>query len=110
MDRAVGAIGDPQLLFIRCQSDAMARAAVALDRALLVTLDLDAVKLLAGRDVPYFESEQAVDIHEHQGVASIHRERTDHILEWSDLAGEWKQHPGVRECQRPARIRSRGHR
>ena len=60
----VGAVGEPQLLFVGREADAVARAAVPLDRSLLEAGDLDPVQHLAGLDVADFEAEQVVDVDE----------------------------------------------
>ena len=48
MDPAVGSINDPELLFVGGQANAMTRATVALDRALVEPMDFNAMKHLSG--------------------------------------------------------------
>ena len=85
---AVGAVGQPQLLLVRRQPDAVAGAAVPLDRALVVAGDLDAVQHLAGRDVADLEAEQAVDVDEAQRLRAVDRERPDRAAERPDAADD----------------------
>src|SRR5262249_46552968 len=47
VQHAVGAVTEPDLFFVRRQADAVAGAAMPLDRALLVAIDLEPVELLA---------------------------------------------------------------
>ena len=70
--------------FVRRQADAVARAAVPLDRALLVALDLDPVELLAGREVADLEPEQIVDVDVAERLRAVDRERTDRRRERAD--------------------------
>ena len=60
----VGAVGEPELLLVRRQPDAVAGAAVPLDRALLEAGHFDAVQHLAGLQVADLEAEQLVDVDE----------------------------------------------
>ena len=81
MDEVVGAVGQPEFLFIGSQGDAVAGAAVALDRALLVALHFHAVEHLAGPDIAHFKPKQLVYVYEAERVASVHGERADDIRE-----------------------------
>ena len=56
----VGAIRQPEFFFIGSQGDAVAGAAVALQRTGLVIGDFDAAKKLAGVEVADFEARQIV--------------------------------------------------
>src|SRR5262249_28085485 len=69
VDPAVVGIGEPDLALVGRQTDAVARAAVALGRSLLEALHLDAVQLPSGGDVADLETEQLVDIHETERLA-----------------------------------------
>ena len=64
----LAASDDPDFLLVRRQADAVARAAVPLDRPLLVALHLDPMELLARGQVAHLEAEQAVDVHEAEGL------------------------------------------
>ena len=79
MNRIVGPIRHPQLLLVGGQSDAVARARMTLDGTLPVSLDLHSIELLAGAHVAHFESQQAIDVHEAEGVASVDSERADEV-------------------------------
>ena len=59
VDPLVGGVDDPELLLVGRQADAVARAAVPLDRALLEALHLDPVERLARGQVAHLEAEQA---------------------------------------------------
>ena len=69
VQRAVGGVADPDFLLVRRQADAVAGAAVPLDRALLEALHLDAVQHLARLQVADLEAEQAVDVDVAQRLA-----------------------------------------
>ena len=81
----VVAVREPQLLLVRREADAVARAAVPLHRALFEPGDLDAVQHLARLHVADLESEQIVDVHEAERLGAVDRERTDQVAERADL-------------------------
>src|SRR5690242_6566641 len=80
----VGAVGQPQFLFIRRQAYAVTRAPVALHRPLLKVLDLHPVQHLARAQIANFETEQVVHVDKAEGPASVDRERPDNIAEGAD--------------------------
>ena len=82
----VRGVADPDFLLIGSQSDAVARAAVALDRALLEPGDLHAMQHLASLQVPDLEAEELVDRHEAQGLRSVDGERANGGTERADRA------------------------
>lgn len=71
-------------VLVRRQPDAVARAAVAVDRTLLVTGDLDVVQFRAGRDVVDLEAEQVVAVDVAARLGAVDRERADVIGEGTD--------------------------
>src|SRR5256885_1687254 len=88
MDRAIGAVRNPKLLLIRGQRNSVTGAAMTLHRALLIPVHLYVIQLLATLDVPDLKTEQAVDVDEHEGVASVDRERPNYIIERSYGCGD----------------------
>ena len=86
MNRVVGSVHHPELLFIRSQRDAVARAPMALDGALLITLDLHSIEFLARAQIAHLEPQQAIHVYEAERVASVDGERTDDVREWSNGA------------------------
>src|SRR6185295_13815606 len=83
---AVGAVREPDLLFVGREADAVARAAVALDRSFLVAGHLDAVQHLARPQVPDLEAEKLVDVYESERLGGIDGEGPDELPERSDRA------------------------
>src|SRR5215471_13250940 len=81
----VRSISEPQLLFVRRQSNAVARATVSFRRSFLVSRDFYTVKHLSGLEVSYFKPEQLVYINKTQCLTSVDRERTYHVAERADL-------------------------
>src|SRR3954447_12278709 len=62
MQPLIGGVANPDFLFVRRQTDAMARAAVALDHALFKPLNLHAPDDLAGFQIGDFVAEQLIDV------------------------------------------------
>ena len=81
---AVGGVAYPDLLFIRCDPDAVTRTAVAFGNALLKTLHLNAMQHLARLQVAHLKAEQIIYICEHQRLAAVDRERTNEVTERPD--------------------------
>ena len=92
---------EPQLPLVGRQADAVARAAVPLDRPLLEARDLDAVQHLPGLEVADLEPEQLVDVHEAQRLRAVDGERPDHVAERADvLTTLWRLGVGDRQQRR----------
>jgi len=73
----VRGVGDPDFLFVGRHAHAVTRAAVALRDASLEPRDLDAVKLLAGRQVADFKPQQSVDVYKAERATTVDGERPD---------------------------------
>jgi hypothetical protein len=93
--KIVGAVYHPEFFLILGESDAMARTPVPLYRALLDSLNLDAMQHLAGPDVPDLKSEQPVHVDEAQRIMNLGADSEQLIVSLygtgirfrSDLAG-----------------------
>ena len=72
----------------------MARAPVALDGALLVSLDLHSIEFLPAAQIAHLEPQQTIYVYEAQRIAPVDRERTDDVRERSDGAHD-RPAPGV---------------
>ena len=73
----VEGIADPHFAFVGREAYAVARAAVALDRASAEALHFHAVQFLPGREIANLETEQAVHIHKTERALAIHGEGAD---------------------------------
>ena len=74
-------VGEPQLLLVGREADAVARTAVPRHRAFLESRDLDAVQLLPGPQVADLEAQQVVDVHVAARLRGVDRERPDRSRE-----------------------------
>src|SRR5439155_12815002 len=106
VDRVVGSVRHPDVLFVGSQRDAVARPPVALDRALLVSLDFHSKEFLPAAQITYLEPQQTIYVYEAQRIAPVDRERTDDVRERSDGAHD-RPTPGVsdrkKRSSRPSR-------
>jgi hypothetical protein len=62
VDRRVGAVHDPQFFAVRGHTDAVAWAAVSLDRAFLNAGHFNALKHLSRFHIAYLEPQEVIDV------------------------------------------------
>src|SRR6476646_4095019 len=85
VNAAVGAVVEPQFLFVWSKGDAVAGATVPLGGRLLKTRYLDAVQHFSCFVVSHFKTKQIVDVDETKGLAAIDSEGANGIAERADL-------------------------
>src|SRR5205823_811205 len=78
-------IDDPDFLFVGRKADAMARAAMALDRSFLNALNLGAVEFLVSRQITDFKAQAFVDADIGPRFRPVHREGTNGAGKRADL-------------------------
>src|SRR5580765_7882889 len=79
VNAAVGAVVEPQFLFVGSKSDAVAGAAMPLGGTFLKARYFDAVQHFSCFIVSHFKTEQIVDVDETKGLAAVDCERADEI-------------------------------
>src|SRR5690348_8343092 len=71
VNAAVGAVIQPQFLFVGSKSDAVAGTAMPLGGTFLKARYFDPVQHFPGLDVSHFKTEQIVDVDESKGLAAV---------------------------------------
>lgn len=86
MNVAVGAIREPDFLFIGSQSNAMTGASMSFDRSFGKSLDFNPMKEFTGLKIADFKAQEIVHIDEAKGLAAIDGERADAVGKGADLS------------------------
>ena len=106
VNAAVGAVVEPQFLFVGCKSDAVAGATVPLGGTFLKARHFNAVQHFSCFVVSNFKPEQIVDVDKTKGLAAIDGEGANGIAERAtasrgDRRGSRRGHKWY--CARPCR-------
>src|ERR1043166_5368790 len=84
MHSAIGRIGEPKFPFIRGKADAVTGATVTFLLARFASRDFNAGEHFTGSQIPYFKTQQTVDVYETKGLVAIDGERPNHVTERPD--------------------------
>src|SRR3989442_10896427 len=85
MNRAICRIGEPKLLFIWGQPNAVTRTTVSFGRTFLEACNLDAVEHLSGLEVTNFEAEKFIHVDKAERLTPVDGKRADRVAERPDL-------------------------